>query len=92
MISEQGNSVKKNSGHFEWRFGYRRRLGIVRVDFGTQKRTMKRSGHRYSQTVKNNGFSDELVYSLRLKAHISWFMIMGEETASHRLRTVDRKL
>ncbi len=43
--------------NFEWGFGYARRLGIVRVDFDTQKRTIKKSGHWYSQTVKNNEFS-----------------------------------
>jgi beta-glucosidase len=44
--------------NFEWGFGYSRRFGIVRVDHDTQKRTIKKSGHWYSNAVKNNGFSD----------------------------------
>jgi beta-glucosidase len=44
--------------NFEWAFGYSKRFGIVRVDFDTQKRTVKKSGHWYSQAIKNNGFSD----------------------------------
>lgn len=43
--------------NFEWTFGYTRRLGIVRVDFATQKRTVKKSGYWYSNAAKNNGFS-----------------------------------
>ncbi len=44
--------------NFEWTFGYSRKLGIVHVDFTTQKRTIKKSGYWYSDVVKNNGFSD----------------------------------
>jgi len=44
--------------NFEWGFGYSKRFGIVRVDFETQKRTVKKSGHWYSQAITNNGFSD----------------------------------
>jgi len=29
--------------NFEWAFGYERRFGVVHVDYGTQKRTFKRS-------------------------------------------------
>ena len=43
--------------NFEWGFGYSKRFGIVRVDFDTQERTIKKSGHWYSDTAKNNGFS-----------------------------------
>ncbi len=43
--------------NFEWGFGYTRWLGIVRVDFDTQKRTIKKSGYWYSQVAKGNGFS-----------------------------------
>lgn len=44
--------------NFEWGFGYSRRFGIIHVDFKTQKRTIKKSGHWYSNVIKNNGFSD----------------------------------
>jgi beta-glucosidase len=44
--------------NFEWMYGFDKRFGIVRTDFDTQKRTIKKSGHWYSETIKNNGFSD----------------------------------
>ena len=44
--------------NFEWGFGYSKRFGIVRVDFDSQKRTIKKSGHWYAGVAKNNGFSD----------------------------------
>jgi beta-glucosidase len=44
--------------NFEWAFGFIKRFGIVRVNFETQKRTLKKSGKWYSQVIKNNGFSD----------------------------------
>ena len=44
--------------NFEWAFGYDKRIGIVYVDFHTQKRTVKKSGHWYSQVAKDNGFLD----------------------------------
>ena len=37
--------------NFEWAFGYERRFGIVRVDYGTQVRTIKDSGHWYSRLI-----------------------------------------
>jgi beta-glucosidase len=44
--------------NFEWGFGFSKRFGIVRVDFDTQKRTIKKSGHWYAEAARNNGFSD----------------------------------
>ncbi|SDD10929.1 GH1 family beta-glucosidase [Auraticoccus monumenti] len=37
--------------NFEWAFGYDRRFGIVRVDYETQQRTVKRSGEFYRDFV-----------------------------------------
>jgi len=37
--------------NFEWAWGYEKRFGIVRVDYGTQERTPKDSAHRYSRII-----------------------------------------
>lgn len=38
--------------NFEWGFGYSKRFGIVHVDYQTQKRTIKDSGHWYGRAIK----------------------------------------
>ena len=40
--------------NFEWAEGYRMRFGLIRVDFDTLQRTIKESGRRYSEIIKNN--------------------------------------
>ncbi len=40
--------------NFEWAFGYSRRFGMIRVDYDTQKRTVKESGKYYSLVMKEN--------------------------------------
>lgn len=40
--------------NFEWAFGYAKRFGIVWVDFETQERIIKASGHMYSRIVRSN--------------------------------------
>ena len=42
--------------NFEWSHGFGPRFGIVRVDYGTLKRTIKKSGKWYNGVIKNNGF------------------------------------
>ena len=37
--------------NFEWEHGYARRFGIVHVDYPTQRRTLKRSGHWYRDFI-----------------------------------------
>ncbi|SJN45242.1 Beta-glucosidase [Microbacterium esteraromaticum] len=37
--------------NFEWAWGYAKRFGIVRVDYETQQRTVKQSGHEYSRII-----------------------------------------
>ncbi|CAN7162924.1 GH1 family beta-glucosidase [Knoellia sp. LjRoot47] len=37
--------------NFEWAFGYSKRFGIVHVDYDTQKRTVKDSGHEYARII-----------------------------------------
>jgi beta-glucosidase len=41
--------------NFEWAEGYGKRFGIVRVDYDTQQRTIKDSGHFYARVVAANG-------------------------------------
>ena len=38
--------------NFEWAEGYTKRFGIVRVDYDTQRRTVKASGRRYAELVR----------------------------------------
>ncbi|WP_295014770.1 glycoside hydrolase family 1 protein [uncultured Microbacterium sp.] len=37
--------------NYEWSFGYSKRFGIVRVDYDTQKRTVKDSGREYARII-----------------------------------------
>ncbi|HWM35725.1 MAG TPA: GH1 family beta-glucosidase [Streptomyces sp.] len=38
--------------NFEWAYGYDKRFGLVHVDYATQRRTLKGSGHRYADIVR----------------------------------------
>ncbi|MEA5014783.1 MAG: GH1 family beta-glucosidase [Candidatus Limiplasma sp.] len=44
--------------NFEWSFGYGSRFGVVFVDFATQRRVVKASGHWYSQVIADNGLEE----------------------------------
>ncbi|MEU1056751.1 GH1 family beta-glucosidase [Streptomyces sp. NPDC005876] len=37
--------------NFEWAYGYDKRFGLVHVDYRTQARTIKGSGHRYAEII-----------------------------------------
>ncbi|MFJ9038710.1 GH1 family beta-glucosidase [Streptomyces sp. NPDC102406] len=41
--------------NFEWAYGYDKRFGLVHVDYATQTRTIKGSGHRYADLVRRHG-------------------------------------
>ncbi|MFI7382681.1 GH1 family beta-glucosidase [Streptomyces sp. NPDC049813] len=41
--------------NFEWAYGYDKRFGLVHVDYATQARTIKGSGHRYADIVRRHG-------------------------------------
>ena len=41
--------------NFEWARGYRQRFGLVWVDYGTQRRTVKDSGKWYARVINRNG-------------------------------------
>jgi beta-glucosidase len=45
--------------NFEWAFGLAKRFGIVWVDFETQERIIKASGHMYSRIIRGNKISEE---------------------------------
>lgn len=38
--------------NFEWAYGYWPRFGLAYVDYQTQRRTMKLSGHRYQALIQ----------------------------------------
>ena len=38
--------------NFEWAYGYDKRFGLVHVDYETQRRTIKGSGHRYADIIR----------------------------------------
>ncbi|MFF8490597.1 GH1 family beta-glucosidase [Streptomyces albidoflavus] len=38
--------------NFEWAYGYDKRFGLVHVDYPTQRRTMKTSGHTYARLIE----------------------------------------
>jgi beta-glucosidase len=40
--------------NFEWSYGYSKRFGLIRVDFDTQKRTIKESGRWYQGLIANS--------------------------------------
>jgi beta-glucosidase len=44
--------------NFEWAEGYRKRFGIVYVDYATQARTLKDSAHWYRDVITNNGLPE----------------------------------
>ena len=42
--------------NFEWGFGFTKQFGVVHVDYGTQARTVKDSGHWYARLARERGF------------------------------------
>ena len=45
--------------NFEWHHGYSKRFGIVRVDYPTQRRTLKASARFYAEAIRSHGASLE---------------------------------
>lgn len=43
--------------NFEWGFGYTKRFGLIRVDYESQKRTLKSSAKWYAQIIAKNAVS-----------------------------------
>lgn len=53
-VNVKGYFVWTFLDNFEWAEGYYPRFGLVYVDFETQKRIVKSSGHWYAKFLKNN--------------------------------------
>ncbi len=53
-VDLRGYYVWSLMDNFEWAWGYDKRFGVVRVDFDTQQRTIKDSGHFYRDVVRDN--------------------------------------
>ncbi|WP_351224510.1 GH1 family beta-glucosidase [Streptomyces sp. NPDC002133] len=47
--------------NFEWAYGYDKRFGLVHVDYGTQKRTVKGSGRHYADVIRRHGHASRRV-------------------------------
>ncbi len=47
-------SAKSLLDNFEWAHGYGQRFGLVHVDYTTQVRTVKDSGHWYAAVCRSN--------------------------------------
>lgn len=47
--------------NFEWLEGESACFGLVKVDYETQSRTLRRSGEFYSEVIKNKGVTEEMI-------------------------------
>jgi beta-glucosidase len=50
-VNLKGYFVWSLLDNFEWGFGYSKRFGLIYVDYSTQKRTIKQSGHWYKKII-----------------------------------------
>ena len=51
--------------NFEWAYGYAKRFGLVHVDYPTQRRTIKASGHRYAEIIRRYRHGDRVLSEVR---------------------------
>jgi beta-glucosidase len=51
-VNVRGYFVWSLLDNFEWAHGYSKRFGIVHVNYETQQRTIKSSGHYYSRIIR----------------------------------------
>jgi beta-glucosidase len=54
-VDVRGYFVWSLLDNMEWAHGYRKRFGIVHVDFATQERTLKASARFYAEVIRTNG-------------------------------------
>jgi beta-glucosidase len=52
-VDLRGYLVWSLMDNFEWGYGYTKRFGIVRVDYGTQERIVKDSGHWLARLIES---------------------------------------
>lgn len=60
-VNVNGYFVWSFTDNFEWAEGYQPRFGLVHVDYNTLKRTIKSSGHWYSELMKSAVFEKQFV-------------------------------
>lgn len=53
--------------NFEWSHGYEKRFGLVWVDYDTQRRTIKDSGHWYSRLTRSRTLDPGLIEAARTR-------------------------
>ena len=53
-VDVRGYMVWSLMDNFEWGHGFTKRFGIIRVDYETQKRTVKDSGEWYAEVIRRN--------------------------------------
>nr|WP_221378444.1 GH1 family beta-glucosidase [Actinoplanes polyasparticus] len=56
-VDLRGYFVWSLMDNFEWAEGYRKRFGVVHVDYATQQRTLKDSAKWYREVIRRNGIA-----------------------------------
>jgi beta-glucosidase len=56
-VDLRGYFVWSLMDNFEWAEGYRKRFGIVHVDYASQKRVLKDSARWYQEVIRRNGLA-----------------------------------